>query len=410
MRKKLSKETKPNQQNIIEFATNKQLGEAIKSVKEQSKKYTNSMVMSQNKDIVNYASVAKQTELLTDGVRSVGFNSINKSIVFKSAMMDSSTCLSVKPNERIIDNCNLISFADETSISGLTSDVNSNDPTKAINSVGVKEINDRITSNERNIDIQTQQLSQIAVSQIIIDPTTGKPTVNSYLNPFSPIMGYTETISTMIEKNNHQDERISEIEEINNEQFDRIVNVESVNEEQDGKIEVLNNFMKQIYQLMYPIGSIYITSDSSFNPDSKFGGIWNKLPDQSILINSSNASGKTVGSNYLNLTTSNLPSHSHSINVTTGTMSANNVGAVQDLLIYDSGDARGFGTAGNMSHVTYGTRTWQGTSGSNRSTRLEVNVQHTHKVIGDTGEVGEGVAIDLRPLRTEVNIWKKVFN
>ena len=70
----------------------------------------------------------------------------------------------------------------------------------------------------------------------------------------------------------------------------------------------LSNYLtkSQLIDLFYPVGSIY-TSMNSTNPSNIFGGTWTQITDQFLYCSSS--SGNTRGSS--NLTTSNLPAHTH---------------------------------------------------------------------------------------------------
>ena len=80
---------------------------------------------------------------------------------------------------------------------------------------------------------------------------------------------------------------------------------------------------QQIFNLIYPIGSYYIFSDST-NPSTKFGGTWEQIKDKMIMAaGSSYAAGATGGSathahttGSHTLTVAEIPAHTH----TRGTM------------------------------------------------------------------------------------------
>ncbi len=77
----------------------------------------------------------------------------------------------------------------------------------------------------------------------------------------------------------------------------------------------LNN--KTIFDLIYPIGSIYLSVNST-NPKDLFGGTWEQIKDRFLLsAGSSYAAGKTGGAATHKLTSSEMPSHSHKINEST---------------------------------------------------------------------------------------------
>lgn len=82
-----------------------------------------------------------------------------------------------------------------------------------------------------------------------------------------------------------------------------------------GAIEVLSpEIKKSIALLAYPVGSYYYTSNTSFNPQTAWGGKWEKLQDGRVLIanSSSHAVGSVGGSETVTLTEAQMPKHIHS--------------------------------------------------------------------------------------------------
>ena len=63
---------------------------------------------------------------------------------------------------------------------------------------------------------------------------------------------------------------------------------------------------------IYPIGSIYISVSSTFNPATAFGGTWERIEDTFLLAaGSTYAGGTTGGSATVTLTEEQMPSHTH---------------------------------------------------------------------------------------------------
>ena len=68
---------------------------------------------------------------------------------------------------------------------------------------------------------------------------------------------------------------------------------------------------------MYPVGSLYITTDTTFNPNIKFGGTWARLEGDVYLKNvPSTAADQIIGdyggtSSEHKIPISSMPSHSH---------------------------------------------------------------------------------------------------
>lgn len=63
----------------------------------------------------------------------------------------------------------------------------------------------------------------------------------------------------------------------------------------------------------HPVGSIYISTSSTFNPQNAWGGTWKKTADGRCLIGASNAYplGSTGGEEKHTLTVEEMPAHKH---------------------------------------------------------------------------------------------------
>ena len=67
---------------------------------------------------------------------------------------------------------------------------------------------------------------------------------------------------------------------------------------------------------IFPIGSIY-TSINSTSPATLFGGTWEQIQGRFLLsANSSYTAGSTGGAATITLSTANIPSHNHSVSIT----------------------------------------------------------------------------------------------
>lgn len=66
----------------------------------------------------------------------------------------------------------------------------------------------------------------------------------------------------------------------------------------------------------HPVGSVYITISSNFNPANHWGGTWSKIAEGQCLIQAGNTYtlGSTGGEASHTLTTDELPSHTHFTN------------------------------------------------------------------------------------------------
>ena len=74
----------------------------------------------------------------------------------------------------------------------------------------------------------------------------------------------------------------------------------------------VNNYWKTIY----PVGSVYVSVNSSFNPNNSFGGTWVRIQDRFLLASGSTyTNGNTGGEATHTLTINEMPSHNHNVNV-----------------------------------------------------------------------------------------------
>ena len=124
---------------------------------------------------------------------------------------------------------------------------------------------------------------------------------------------------------------------------------------QTGDVTVTERSIKQLIDIIYPVGTYYETTDSTFNPNTAWVGTeWQRITDGRVLI--AGGDEYTVGTNYgektHKITTSEMPAHNHSAS------SASN-GA--------HGHTASTGSAGNHSH-TRGSMDIVGTFGSGQNT------------------------------------------
>lgn len=75
----------------------------------------------------------------------------------------------------------------------------------------------------------------------------------------------------------------------------------------------LTSAVTDILNLVYPVGSIYMSVNST-SPATLFGGTWTQIKDTFLLAAGTNhAAASTGGAETVTLSTSNLPSHNHSV-------------------------------------------------------------------------------------------------
>lgn len=74
---------------------------------------------------------------------------------------------------------------------------------------------------------------------------------------------------------------------------------------------IMGAIKDQLYEKVYPVGSVYMTSDDNFNPAEVFGGEWHHVTDDVYLKAVMSGGGTTGGSTDHVITSSNLPPHVH---------------------------------------------------------------------------------------------------
>lgn len=80
-------------------------------------------------------------------------------------------------------------------------------------------------------------------------------------------------------------------------------------------ISMIQRMVAVYWKTIYPVGSIYISTNSNFNPNTTWGGTWIKTAEGRCLIgaNDTYPLGSTGGESTHTLTTEELPQHSHGI-------------------------------------------------------------------------------------------------
>lgn len=74
---------------------------------------------------------------------------------------------------------------------------------------------------------------------------------------------------------------------------------------------IMNTIKDQLYEKVYPVGSVYMTSDDNFNPAEVFGGTWHHVTEDVYLKAVMSGGGSTGGATDHVITSSNLPPHVH---------------------------------------------------------------------------------------------------
>lgn len=144
---------------------------------------------------------------------------------------------------------------------------------------------------------------------------------------------------------------------------------------------------------IYPVGSIYLSTNST-SPESFLGGTWTKIKDRFLLASGDTyTSGKTGGEASHTLTTSEMPSHTHTF---TGNAITGHTGVE-----VDTGSPSGAFSTGSSSIYK---RTCNGTTGT-RSDGYNCYFNATPS--GTNSNTGGGQAHNNMPPYLVVNMWQR---
>ena len=165
----------------------------------------------------------------------------------------------------------------------------------------------------------------------------------------------------------------------------------------NGTLKVNNT---NIFDLIYPVGSIYMSVNST-SPEVLFGGTWEQIQGKFLLgMSSSYPAGSTGGEATHKLTEAEIPSHRHSIPSLSG--SAASDGAHTHNV---SGGAGSGGSSAGLESYGSGYSSFRTISNAAQSAG-----SHTHTVTttaSNTGYTGSGSAHNNMPPYLSVYIWKR---
>jgi microcystin-dependent protein len=153
----------------------------------------------------------------------------------------------------------------------------------------------------------------------------------------------------------------------------------------------------------YPVGSIYMSTVST-SPATLLGfGTWVRYGQGRMPISADDSTytlGSTGGAATTTISSSNLPSHTHSFSATTGTMNSNT--SHQHYVGSNDSTAGYGGDAGNREFVQ------NYNEGNGPATYSNyANIDHTHNVSGTTGSTGSGTAATTISPYIVVYMWNR---
>lgn len=144
---------------------------------------------------------------------------------------------------------------------------------------------------------------------------------------------------------------------------------------------------KDFLDFFYPVGTYYETSNTNFNPNVTFGGTWVQDTKGQALVSKSDSGtfstiNANIGSETKTLTVAQLPSHNHSVSITTST-NGNHFHRIgtDSTAGTDKGMVDMFGGYAYKNGSMYVATSTEGA--------------HSHTINGNTGTAGSGTAISI---------------
>ena len=156
--------------------------------------------------------------------------------------------------------------------------------------------------------------------------------------------------------------------------------------------EETNKEVKTLLQVLYPKGSIYMSMNST-SPATFIGGEWVLIQNRFLLSVPTDTDSKTEGGSDT-ITTNHLPSHSHSINITSESSGAHEHNVVHKWKDGNKWYKRYFKNKSQVctADCTYddGDLRFMHNANKENETVAESAGSHTHKVEGNTKSTGSG--------------------
>lgn len=172
-------------------------------------------------------------------------------------------------------------------------------------------------------------------------------------------------------------------------------------------IEITPNSIGAIYQskdeivdLIYPIGSIYMSINST-SPATLFGGTWTQLKDKFLLgASETYISGESGGNPTHTLTIDEMPSHTHTFTGSSATTSEKGSHS------HEIPDTTGSDAS---SSSTYRLESWARAGNTDRQPMTASAGDHTHTVTakGTNSNTGGGAAFSIMPPYLPVYMWQR---
>ena len=102
-------------------------------------------------------------------------------------------------------------------------------------------------------------------------------------------------------------------------------------------LKEIDDTVSTLFDLIYPVGSIYYTNDANFSPNVSFNGTWEQIKDTFLLAAGDTYIGGTSGGEATHkLTVNEMPSHKHDLRAPSGNIAASGGGIGNEFVVSDT--------------------------------------------------------------------------
>lgn len=171
-------------------------------------------------------------------------------------------------------------------------------------------------------------------------------------------------------------------------------------EEISNNIKYIDKKISDLLNMFYPVGSVYETMDSSFDPNEKWGGTWERIKGKTLVGVDENdddfkTANKVGGEKTHKLSISEMPSHNHSVSATEESAGSHK----HTTALYHRNNT--YAGSGKLDAYHWG-------SGTKYNVSTSENGSHTHRINATAGTTGSGLSHNnLQPYVT-CFIWKRI--
>lgn len=174
----------------------------------------------------------------------------------------------------------------------------------------VTSVSEYVFDNFKNIEANKTEISKLKQADITLQNH-----IDDEMNARTEDI---ENVNSAI--NTEKNARISADNAINQKLTQETTELTSKVDNNTSQITMLHNMLLVYWKTIYPIGSIYISTNSKFNPNTSFGGKWIKTAEGRCLIgaNDTYPLGSNGGEATHTLSVAEMPSHKHGAGKYTG--------------------------------------------------------------------------------------------